>query len=421
MLGVAISVGLCLLIFFEFKQGFNILYNKQMSDINDFISFASQTGKASVTLDELSDYPEVPMETDDGDVLKIAKYNVKVRLSGTITEEPEDLYGDYVYDVDVDNVGISTHGEESDDSNIDKPATDIAFKCEHKTTGSADLSNALTDFWYGSTDALYNLWNDTSDTYEVEYYANVTASGKVPVLYVPARSMYYMYVLCEDDSYLVLSSQYPFVLTDAPVTAHYGDPGEEPMLAHIYSGYETWAAAKQILALEQKEDEDDTVTVNPYVTEKGGNDTYTAESDDAHRKSMVDAASYKFDKTGSAEGTVYKVDISSDEAKKSEWELTATTYSYEYAGLRLYALSAKRSQEMFSLEGTIHNTLDAERPYVILVKYLNSNKELLGISVIDKRADPLKAKNASTFSVDVSPVRNNIEIQQINSVMFEVY
>ena len=402
ILGGLLSVVLLVVIFFEFKIGFDMLYSHQISRVSDFIGVAYNQAHASVSIDEVSVYEEIPAVAEDGDVLEINGYDARVKINGTLTDESMSTYGKYTYSSAADS----------------QPLT---LAVENKKTSGTEFVEALQSFWHGDPEALLNACSIAHDMGDVIYYQDSFVDGNVPVIYVGVSGLYYMFVE-SSDGYLLISSQEPFELTNDKVTVHFGDPSANPMLSHTYSDYETLAAENTIRNLLEGGDSE-TVVDNPYTSGSptGSSDTYTSESDDNIRKQMAALANYEFDKDGTSDETTYKVDITSDEAKKSMWELTSTSYSYERAGLKLSMLSGKRSASEFTISGNINNTLDAERPYVIVIKYLDSNSGLLGLSVIDNREKPLEASGVSTFTATVTPTRNNIDIQKITSVMFEVY
>lgn len=401
ILGVLLSVTLCIVIFIEFRVGFNMLYNHQMKSTQQFIDIAAQHGKASVSIEEISVYDEVPEVDTKGDVIDIGNYDIKLKLNGTLTDDSMGSYGKYTYSSATDS----------------RP---VALAVEHKTTDSKEFTDAVDAFWHGKPETVLEVSGMSTDSGDILYYQDSFVEGDVPVVYLGAYGMYYMFVEVRD-GYLIISAQEPFQLSNDKVTTHFGDPNANPMLSHTYSDYETLAAENSIRALQ--EDKDAEAVDNPYDSGSaaGSPNNYTAESDNTIRKQMAALANYEFKKDGTSNETTYTVDITSEEAKKSLWELTSTTYSYERAGLKLSMLSGKRSAAEFTLSGNINNTIDAERPYVIIVKYLDSNSGLLGISVLDNREKPLEAKGVSTFSTTITPTKDNIDIQKISSVMFEVY
>lgn len=404
ILGIALSVVLCIVIFFEFRTGFYMLRDHQLSTTQQNINLAANKGQAAVSIDEISVYDNVPAVDAKGDVIELTDYNVKLKINGVLTDDSMKDYGKYTYSI----------------METSKPTT---LNVEHRTTNTEEFKTALSEFWHANPEALLTACNLSHDTGDVVYYQNTFTSGNVPVIYLGLTGMYYMFMECQDNGYLILSSTEPFSLSNEKVTVHFGKPEENPMLSHTYSEYETLAAENTIKELSDKDKEDSSPIENPYESTgvSGTADTYTSKADDEVRKQLATLANFEFKSDGTSGETTYSIDITSEEAKKSQWALTSTEYAYECKGLKLSMLAGKRSKDIFSLSGNINNTLDAERPYVIVVKYLDSNNGLLGISVVDKREQPLGALGVSTFSVNVNPTQNNLDIQKIASVMFEVY
>jgi hypothetical protein len=401
ILGIVLAVVLSVVIVFEFKLGFTMLFDAQVQNSTDYIAIAKSVGSASVSIDEIIAYDEVPFEDTDGDVIQLDNYDVKIKVDGTMTDSSMSSYGKYTCS--------SSDNSES-----------YLLTVEFRSANLSQFRDAIAEYWYGDVNYLLDVCDIDTSSGDLIYYQSSSTSGNVPVVFVGRTGLYYMFIEC-NDGYMILSAAKPFILTDEKVTVHYGDPSANPMLAHTYSSYETWAAENTIREL--LNGDDNTTVNNPYVSSSVIDDgtTYTTEADDAIRRQMVALASYTFGPDGKSNETSYVVDITSSDAQASKWTLTSTEYSYEHAGLKISMLSGKRSSTEFSVSGNINNTIESSRPYVIVVKYLDSNNELLGLSVIDKREEPLAPSGVSTFSTTITPAKNNIDIQQITSVMFEVY
>jgi hypothetical protein len=251
-------------------------------------------------------------------------------------------------------------------------------------------------------------------------YQDSYIDGNYPVLYNEAAALYYMLIDCED-SYYVVSAPDPFVLTTEKVTAHFGDPSEDPQLDHNYNTYETLAAENTIRELLESGDDENVSIDNPYVSTdiSGSHDTYTSEDDDKIREQMLALGNYNWKKDGTADGTNLVIDVTSQTAKASQWDITASTYSYEMNGLRISMLSGSRSNTTFQISGNINNTLNSERPYVLVVKLLDSSGNLLSLKVIDCRTSPIAASGVTTFSTSVSSTE--ADVASITAVQFEVY
>ncbi len=400
--GIVVSVLLLLIIFFEVKFGFAMLKNRQMAEINEFVQAAQNFGKANVTIDTLTTYEEIPGVDTEGDVVKLDGYKVKLRVNGKLVDGNSTDSGIYMYSSTSDNLSKSV----------------TVKRMEVNVT---DMRNAVKRFWYGDTSELTALCASQMAEDNLTFYQSSAKAGDVPVVYSKGNEMYTMFITGEEEEYyLEISCNEPFALTDDKITVHYDDPQSNPQLYHTYSNYESLAAENTMRQLLEDDTETSTSTYNSSQA-SGSSSTYTSEADDKEREALAKLGNYKFDQDGKSTETEKTIDITSPEAEKSKWTLTATTYTYECKGLKLYALSGSRTAEQFQISGTIQNTLSAERPYVIVVKYLDSANKLLGISVIDQRNKPIKPNDATTFSATITPAKNKIDIQRITAVMFEVY
>lgn len=398
--GSVLMVVLLLLIFFEFKFGFDMMSERMSAETNTFMQLAAQHGKASVTVEEIVTYDEVPEVAEDGDVIELSDYDIKLKINGTLTDNSMSSFGYYNYS-----------------SATDKAAKTIDY--DIKTSAVEDMQSAIDGYWHGDTFSVLSVPQISYNSEELEFYQCTFKSGNVPVIYNSTAGLYYMFVL-KDNAYIIVSAEEPFILTDEKATVHFGDPNANPMYSHSYSEYEMYAAEntkRELLDKEEGEEVD-----NPYTSSNvvGTAETYTSSSDNTIRKQMVSYSRYKWEADGSSKETSLRIDIATEEAKKSEWTLTATTYSYEHAGLKLSMLSGKRSSETFFISGNINNLLDSERPYVIVVKFLNSQGQLLGIRVIDSRETPLEPSGVDVFSTTLTK-EDTIDMPAITAVQFEVY
>lgn len=402
--GIILAVVLTIVIVFEFKAGFDMVHNRQMSEINTFIQSASEYGKASVSIDEVAVYDEIPAVSETGYVVAVPTYDFRIKLNGELSDDSNEETGVYNY------VSNETHTQQAL----------YVSKVEADVTG---FRNALKSFWFGDTTALPAYAFSGSVPEDVQFFQCTYRGGNVPVLYSESQSSYVMLISCEGEYFLQLTSAEQFALTDDLVTVAFGDPMANPQSFHTYSKYEEQATTNTLRELKEKEENGDSGEATPYTTSEvpGTSTTYTSKADDTKREQMSSMSKFAWKKDGTSKDTDLKVDITSEEANKSKWVLTETTYSYEANGLKLYALSGSRSAETFSIEGTIQNMLNAERPYVLIIKYLDTNNELLGISVVDKRTAPLKPEGVDKFSMSVVPAKDKIDIQRIASMMFEVY
>lgn len=398
ILGLLLSAALLVVIVFEFKTGFNMVKERQLEFTSAAIGAASESGQASVNIVELTTYPEVSAIWEYGSTLKVQGYNVKLKVNGDSVDDSQRDAGIYTY------------------TSFDKKVKeDITVK--QYTSNVTELRNAVKDFWYGDDSSLREFL-DIGDTYLSQQCT--FRNGNAPMFNNESLGSYIMVVPGEAEYYLVIESKEPFRLSDEKVTVVYPNPKDNPQFYHTYSWYEETAAANTLAELA---DDGNIVINNPYeetgVT--GTTSSYTSKADEALRTQMASLGNYEWDSEGKSDETTTTVDIKSEEAMKSKWELDATTYNYEVAGLKLYALTGTRTQESLAIEGTVENTLDSERPYVVVVKYLDSNGGLVGLRVVDKRSNPIKAKATDRFSIAVSPARDKIDIQKVAAVMFEVY
>lgn len=414
ILSILATIALIAIIALEVKVAFGLLHDRTMAGVKASVTVTATKAKASVSISEIVSYPEIADVAIDGDVIAVKDYDIKLRINGKLTDDSMSTYGKYVYS------SAKSHSEKT-------------LEVTDKTSNVDKFHEALAAFWKGDTSLLFT--SDATglvfDTNDVTWSQCSSSKGNVPIAYVESSKTYYMFVDCDKTEkdkahFIYITSEEPFTLTDDKVTVHYGDPKANPQTTHSYDAiYETWAASATV-----KEKMNDTETVDSYnaTTDKyastsssGTASTYTSTSDDDIRKKMVSLSDYTFTADGKSDETSLIVDISSDNAKASQWTLTSSSYSYSYAGLKVYALQGNRTSDSFYVEGTISNTLDAVRPYVIVVKYLDSNNKLLGVKVIDNRESPLSSKDAATFNISISPTRDKIDIQKITSVMFEVY
>lgn len=405
VLGIITTIALSVVIILEFRIGFNMVKTRQFSEVNEFINTATKVGRDSVSVSSVTVYDEVPDVAVEGSVVKLKGFDVKLKLNGELSDETDEEMGSYVY--------------MSADTNEMKTLS--VMKIE---SGVTDCRNAVKHFWYGNAEELGQVAFDGTAPNDVQYYQCTYRGGNIPVVYSETEGVYNMIIPGENEFYLLISAPEQFVVTYEKVTSQFGDPNASPQNFHTYSKYEEWASSAKLLELkEQEENGKEKDKETPYKTSDvpGTSATYTSKADDSLREQMSTIGEFSWKKDGTSSDTELSVDITSEDAKKSKWTLTETTYSYENSGLKIYALSGSRSAEVFTIEGTIQNMLNSERPYIIIVKYLDTNDELLGVSVIDKRSTPIKPEGVDKFSTTVTPASDKIDIQRIASLMFEAY
>lgn len=401
ILGTLLAFALMALIVFEIKTGFSMIGERKTNETSAFIEAAKSFGMNSVEIEEISVYDEIPEPEEEGDTIRLKDTNVRVKINGKQSAKQTESLNQITYK-----------------SLTNKISETITL--EEKTSGIADLRNAVTSFWYGTPSELLTAYGMASDDSEIEYYQQSYKTGNIPVIFNIRTNTYYMFVDC-DKTFIVISCDEPFMVTDGVVTAKYGDPKKDVMKSHTYSKYEEFAAENTRRELLEKAEVED--TENPYKEGDviGTSDTYTSKKDNQMRDQLVSYTKFEWKEDGTCKNTTTKIDCTSEEAKKSEWVLTQTTYSYSHAGLTLSNLSAKRSSTEFSLSGNINNTLDAERPYVIVVKFMGENDALLGLKVIDKRNKPLEKKGVATFETTATSEKDKIDTAKIVAVQFELY
>lgn len=401
---IVLMVVLIAVIILEIRGGFKMLYNREMEAVQVFNSIASTAGKARVSIDTVTTYEEIPFTYNQGDVISVFTSDntdpIKIQLSGELTDDSYKDYGYYYY------------------SDPDKASATITVMTDDITD---EVKKAVHDFWYGDTTDMYKTMTKGGVTSNVlDYYQCSFVTGNAPVMYDENAKLYYMLVV-NDTKYSVLQAPNPFILSDEKVTVHFGDPSIDAPLEHTYSDYETLAAENTIRNLLDKNSEDEDVQIdNPYKTEETATSgSYTSDTDDKRRAQMVKLGEYTWDPNGISTETTMTVDITSQEALQSQWLLTATTYTYENAGIKISGLTANRSSSAFKISGNVNNTLSTERPYVMVLKFIDSQGKLVGIKVLDYRTEKLAPEGVAAFSATIPA--SDMAIANIASVMFDIY
>lgn len=402
ILNFIILIFLVAVIFVEFKVTYSVWYNRSQRSVGIYTEAASEYGKTKVSIDEISVYEEVPFDYTEGDVMSfLDDRSIRIKLTGNITDTSYSDYGYYYY---TNKDGI--------------PGTLIVNKV---TDTIDDFRVAMDDFWHGKTSSLIQTVPVGEDISTMTFYQNSCSTGNNAVVYNEGVKLYYM-IIDEGDYYYLLSAADPFIVTDEKVTAHFAVASDDPQIKHNYSTYETAAAYNKILAAQETDSSSNTaLPQNPYTSTSltGSHDTYTSEDDDKIRQEMVQLSMYAWDEEGKSQNTQTVIDVTSSTAKASQWNITASTYSYESNGLRLSALSATRTNTEFTLSGNVNNLLDSERPFVALIKYVDGSDKLLGVRVLDFRASPIPASGVTSFNISVDS--GTVDIARITGVQFEVY
>lgn len=380
---------------------FKLLYKRDIGSIDVFTQAAINAGKTQISIDEITTYPDVPFDCEDGEVMAIDnKKEIRVKISGQLNENDYDNYGYYYY------------------TNPD--GVQETIKVDENTDRIEELRKYITEYWHGQQQNLVEFAAIGSDTSSMTFYQGKKSTAIYPVIYNQVAKQYYM-ILDNDKSYYIISSADPCILTDDKVTAHFGNPSDDPQIRHNYSQYEELAAENTIKELQDKGDKKGSKVNNPYTSTdiSGSHSTYTAEEDNITREQMLNLGNYKWKADGTANGTQITINTTTAEAKQSQWDITATTYSYDVNDLRISMLSAQRTNDTFTISGNINNTLNHERPYVMLIKFLDSEGNLLGIRLLDNRANMIPASGVSNFKAIVKST--DLDIAKITAVQFEVY
>ena len=401
LLGILLSVLLCFVIFFEFKTGFELIEKHMDITANSVIEAAEKLGKNSVSVEEPSYYTEVPDIDQNGEVIKIEGYDVKIKVNGSLKEGNSVNKQEYYYE----------------SATFNNTQSLIVFNEKENIEG---FRKACNDYWSGQPESILQFYNyGNVNAEDIEYLQQTFTEGNIPVVHNTKEDTYRMFINAED-CYLIINCTEPFHVTSDKVTVHYGDPSANPMIHHTYSDYEELAAKNTIESIKNKDKEN---ADNPYTSGEvvGTSATYTSTADNNLRKQMVSYSNYNWAKDGKCSETQLFIDITSEEAIKSKWKFTNNSFSYQHAGLQINTLVATRSVTEFSLKGNINNLIDAERPYVIVLKYLNDAGELIHLDVLDNRNKPLEPSGVAKFETKIDSEKDKVDTSTINAVMFEVY
>ena len=403
VLGFAATLVLCVVIFLEGNYLFNVFTTRNNELYNATVTLANDKAQANVSIDRVYEYEELILTDTTGDIINVNGITDNVKLSGLLADT-SDSYAGFVSYTDAEK---ATH----------------KFMIESKTVNLEVYQEGILDYWnIGSYEKLVTAYGLVYQPENIVTYQQSFNGERIPVLYNTATNIYYMFVDADVVMY-VLSSDMPFLLSDDMVTVHFANPSIEVLDNHNYNMYEVSAANNTKNELLNKGKDKDTEKGPSYESSGvvGTADTYTSFADDALRKEMVSYGNFKWDANGEAEGTTLTIDFTSEEAKKSQWTLTENTYSYTRAGLVVNAVSATRGDESFEVSCNINNTIDTERPFVLVLKYLDSNNKLLGISVLDYRAQPIASKGVALCRKTVTKTDLNTSCNNIVAVQFEVY
>ena len=339
---------------------------------------------------------ETVYEERQGDVVNI--YNYKFRVPGTLFEIPSRSASMFNY------IAL-----ESGDT--------LTVSCSQLLDLDA-VKEAITDYYYGDFDGLLTYLPVNVQEDNITCYSQSTFDGEVPILYNEGDETYYMFVVASDVC-LLMSSHEMLYLTNDAETVIFGDPSKDPMTYHTYNMYETTAIENTRNKLT-----DGTYVGTPndmHTATSQANNDYTSEADNTTRRQMISNASYTWNGDGTSSDTTSTIDITSPTAKASEWVLTTqTSYSYTDNALKLHTLKATRNASMFVVDGSVTNQLSSVRPYVMLIKFLDSDGQLLYVGVVDKRPEPIEGNGVSEWSYTLNS-DTGVDLYEVYSLMFELY
>lgn len=406
ILGIVLALVLCFTIFFETKYLLNLFTQRQDALYQSSVLLANRKAQANVSIDRVYEYPEIILDYVGGDVIRVKDLDYRVQLNGLLTDDSDSDTGIYYY-TDAENISHT-------------------LSVEKKTVAINTYQEGMLDYWnVGSYEKILAVYELAYQDENIEQYQHLFNGDRYVVILDTARKLYHMFV-DQVDSIVILSSDMPFTLSDDVVTARFANPMVEVLRAHSYSMYELDAARNTQAKLAEKSaggKKDVTVDVPSYTSPGvvGTSDTYTSSADENLRKEMVSYGNYAWDRNGEADGTTMTIDFTSEEAKRSQWTLTDKTYSYSRAGLLVNGVSATRGDDSFEVSCNINNTIDTERPFVLVLKYISTDNKLLGISVLDYRATPISSKGVTVCRKTITQSEIGMSCNNVYAVQFEVY
>lgn len=340
--------------------------------------------------------PSIIYDNNKGDVVKFNGY--KFRIGGTLltTDTVSEGYTDYL----------------SFDGQRHSITTQLNY-------GNEDLLVAIDSFIQGDYEPIKGYLPVTVMDENIECYLQDTPDGVIAEVYDNSSEKWYMFVPMTD-VYMLLTADDMIMMSRSAETVIFGDPSEDIMDEHTYNMYEVSAienTRNQLTDGEFTPDESEEM-----ATEVSGTSaTYTSAADNETRKQMLNMGNYTWKADGTSEDTNMVVDLTSTTAKASEWVLaTSTPYAFTDNALRLHSLKAVRNAEAFTVSGKLTNQLATDRPYVVIIKFLNADDELLGLRVIDKRNEKIPPNDVADWSY-VLNIDSGVSIGDINALQFEVY
>lgn len=399
VLGVIAAISLSIVILFEVLfLILGVLLKKNIDTLGD--AFISATDQLDSMVEQAvsirrQDGPEEIYDNGKGDVVKFNNYKFRVAGKLMSTDTIPNGYADYL----------------TEDGDKHTVTMQVCY-------GTEGLLAALELYFEGDYSLISTYLPVTVLEENIEYYMQDTPDGVIAEMYNAGDSKWYMYIPM-GDTYMLLTAEDKLAFSREAETVLFGDPSSDVMSSHTYSMYETTAIENTRNMLTDGSYDSSNEHINTEVT--GTAATYTSPADNEKRKQMVNMQNYSWNSDGTSDDTNMTVDLTSTTAKASEWVLTASSpYAFADNALRLHTLKAVRNAETFTLSGKLTNQITAERPYAIVIKFLNSDNELLGLRVIDKRNEPIPANDVADWSYVLSS-DSGIALGEINAVQFEIY
>lgn len=417
----------CIAITVEIIVGFRMLENKWASDTGKIANLSAIHGQEVGLIEETPRWEEAPSPTSTGDIVAIEENRFQVN---GVSTKSSDLSTDKVYYSSVDDNNAAhylQYNEVLDPSTVDT------------------FHTALTQYFAKEDTPLLNLLPMNVQAANITCYQQTLADGAIPVIFDAGSNSYIMFLDC-GSSYYTIQCDEPFILSEGSITVHYGIAGDDPMTQHAWSTYEAGAIDNTRKALS----DDD--TINSYTQQgtviagesavgqassgniaidgsgnaytgtsevNASNQLYMTDEDERMRELLVSYGGMEFNADGTSVDGNTVIDTTSATAKASEWVLTATQYSFTDKGITINGLSGKLTNDYFQVGGKASNTISSARPWVLCVKFLDEDGNLLGVKSIDNRSNPIPADGVSDFFIQLETM-DNIEFQNIKAIQFAV-
>lgn len=414
ILGVLLSILLTVVAVIEFYAGFNMLKARNERAYKLIVKSATESGLSRVTIEADTIYTEIDTVSESGEVFGVPETSIHVKVPGKLViNDFEDEFHNrvrFIPEEELANVAESPQHSQY----VAKDIFHTVWLRDNQLYPV--LAKAYDDFWKGNTSDLVTQLQIEGDN--LTFYQQSYRDYRIAI--ICRNDETYWYCIKTDAEFAMLECDSKLNVTHEKVTVRYGNPTDNPQYNHTYSFYESHAAENTRRELLDEDSNKD--SKNPYVSGDviGTAETYTAEADNVKRKQLIKLGDYVWGPDGTCAETSSKVDITSATAKQSQWTLSSTVYSFTQSGLKLSGLSAKKNDTEFTVTGNINNLLKSERPYVIVVKYLDESNSLLGITVIDKRSEPLASEGVAKFTSSFVK-SDKQEPMKVNAVQFEVH